>query len=51
MLKKRIIALVTALVLTVAVAGASTVVADSLGLSTTPPAFACPASGSAGGGC
>jgi hypothetical protein len=51
MFKKRIIALITAVLLCVAVAGASTVVTDSLGLSTTSPAFACPASGGAGGGC
>jgi hypothetical protein len=51
MLKKRIVALVTGLALLLAVAGASGVVADSLGFATTSPAHACPASGGSGGGC
>lgn len=51
MLKKRIIALVTGLALLLAVAGASGVVADSLGFALTAPAHACNTSGSSGGGC
>lgn len=51
MLKKRIVALVTGLVLLLAVAGVSGVVADSLGFAVTSPAYACPASGGSGGGC
>jgi hypothetical protein len=50
MLKKRIVALVTGLALLLAVAGASGIVADSLGFSVTLPAHACTPSGS-GGGC
>lgn len=49
--KKRILAVVTGIALFLAVAGASGVVADSLGLSVTPPAFACPNGSSSGGGC
>jgi hypothetical protein len=49
MFKKRLIAIITALALTVAVAGASGVVADSMGLSVTPQAHAC--GGNNGGGC
>jgi hypothetical protein len=48
MFKKRLIAVITALALMVAVAGTSTVVADSLGLSVTPQAHACTSNG---GGC
>jgi hypothetical protein len=51
MLKKRIIAVVTALALFMAVAGVSGVVADSLGFSVTPSADACNASSGSGGGC
>lgn len=50
MLKQRIIAVITGLVLLVAVAGSVGVVADELGLSLTREAHACEASGS-GGGC
>jgi len=49
MFKKRLIAIITALVLAVAIAGASGVVADSIGLSVTPQAHAC--GGNSGGGC
>jgi hypothetical protein len=50
MLKKRVVAFVTSLALLLAVAGASGVVADSLGFDVTSPAHACnPAS--SGGGC
>jgi hypothetical protein len=48
MFKKRILAIITALALTVIAAGAAPVVADSLGLSVTPQAHACSANG---GGC
>jgi hypothetical protein len=51
MLKKRIVNLVIAMALLAAVVGGSGVVADSFGLSTTPRAYACPASGGGGGGC
>ncbi len=51
MLKQRIIAVVAALALFVAAAGVSGVVADQLGFSVTPSAYACPASGGSGGGC
>jgi hypothetical protein len=50
MLKKRIVAFVTGLALLLAVAGASGVVADSLGFAVTSSAHACTPSGS-GGGC
>jgi hypothetical protein len=50
MLKKRIVALVTGLALLLAVAGASGIVADSLGFSVTSPAHACTPQGSGGGG-
>ena len=49
MLKKRIVNLVVALALLAAAVGASTVVADELGLGVTPQAFACNSGG--GGGC
>ncbi len=49
MLKKRIINMVVALALLAATVGASTIVADELGQSVTPQAFAC-GSGS-GGNC
>jgi len=42
MLKKRIIAVMAALALLLAVAGSTGIVADSLGQSVTTPAFACP---------
>lgn len=51
MLKKHIIAVVTGLALLAAVAGASGIVADALGLPATTPAFACPNPGGSGGGC
>jgi hypothetical protein len=50
MLKKRVVAFVTGLALLLAVAGASGVVADSLGFAVTSPAHACNAQ-SSGGGC
>jgi hypothetical protein len=49
MLKRRLIAIVVGIALTLAMAGASTVVADALGLVVTPQAQAC--SSGAGGGC
>lgn len=51
MLKQRIIAVITGLVLLAAVAGSVGVVADELGLSLTRAAHACNVSGSSGGGC
>ena len=51
MLKKRIIAVMAALALLLAVVGSTGIVADSLGQSVTTPAFACPNPGGAGGGC
>lgn len=51
MLKKRLIAVVTALALFAAVAGVSGIVADSLGFSLTSPAHACPTGSGSGGGC
>jgi hypothetical protein len=51
MFKKRIVAVVAGLALLLAVAGASGVVADSLGLPVTPQAFACPSGSGSGGGC
>jgi hypothetical protein len=51
MLKRRLIAVAIALILTTAVAGASTVVADALGLTITPLAQACQNGGGSGGGC
>jgi hypothetical protein len=50
MLKKRVITLITAFAPTIAMAGATTVVADSVGLSLTLQAQACGGTGS-GGGC
>jgi hypothetical protein len=51
MLKKRIINWVIAAALLVALIGGVGIVADGLGLPVTAPAYACPASGSGGGGC
>lgn len=57
MLKQRLIAVLTGIALMMAVAGVSGVVADSLGLSVTSPAYACGSSGchcngsGSGGGC
>lgn len=51
MLKQKLLKFVLALALMVAATGASSVVADSFGLSATPPAFACDKPGSSGGGC
>jgi len=51
MLKQRLLKLVIALALMVAATGASSVVADSLGLSATSPVFACDNPSSSGGGC
>lgn len=51
MLKKRIIAVVAGLALLAAATGSSGIVADSLGLSVTAPAYACSSGGSSGGGC
>lgn len=51
MLKKRLIAVVAALALFMAVAGAFGIVADSLGFSVTAATYACPTSGGSGGGC
>ena len=50
MLKRRLIAVLAGLALLLAVAGVSSVVADSLGFDVTVPAHACSPSGS-GGGC
>jgi hypothetical protein len=49
MLKKRIIAVITAIALTVAAVGGAAVVADSLGLPVTPQVQACNSPN--GGGC
>jgi hypothetical protein len=51
MLKRRLIAVVVGIALTMAVAGASTVVADALGLAVTPQVQACNTGASSGGGC
>ena len=51
MLKRRIIALVTGIVLLMAVMGISGVVADSLGLDITPQTYACSQGSGGGGGC
>jgi hypothetical protein len=51
MLRRRLIAVVIGVTLTLAVAGLSTVVADALGLAIIPQAQACSTSGSSGGGC
>jgi hypothetical protein len=57
MLKKRIIAILTGIAITIAVAGVSGLVADSLGLSLISPVYACSTSpcncngGGSGGGC
>lgn len=50
MLKNRIVSVFVGLALLLAVTTLSTVVADSVGWSLTPPAFACDPPGS-GGGC
>ena len=51
MLKRRFFSVVTAVAIALATIGAIPVVADSLGLSVTPQASACEASGTSGGGC
>ena len=51
MLKKRIIAVMTALALLLAVTGSTGIVADSFGLSVTSPAHACQTPSGSGGGC
>ena len=51
MLKQRIIAVVAALALFMAVAGVTGIVADSLGFSLTSSAHACPTGSGSGGGC
>ncbi len=52
MFKKRFISFIVGIALLIAVTGASGIVADSLGLSVTPQAFACNgASGGSGGDC
>jgi hypothetical protein len=50
MLKRRIVAWLTGIALLAAVAGASGIVADSLGLAVTPTANACNGPGHGGGG-
>ena len=50
-MKQRLLAVLTGIALLVAVAGVSSVVADSLGLSVTSVAHACQNSSSSGGGC
>ncbi|MCB9078357.1 MAG: hypothetical protein H6631_12230 [Anaerolineaceae bacterium] len=51
MLKQRIITILAGIALTLVVTASSGVVTDVLGLSLTPQAHACEASGSSGGGC
>jgi hypothetical protein len=51
MWKKRIIYWIIAATLLVAITGGGGIVADELGLPATTSAYACPASGSGGGGC
>ena len=51
MLKKRIIAVLAGFALLLAVTGSSGIVADSLGLPVTTPAYACPNGSGSGGGC
>jgi len=51
MLKQRLFRLIVAAALLLGAAGASSVVADSLGLSVTPSTFACDAPDNSGGGC
>ena len=51
MLKQRLFRLIVAAALIFGAAGAYGVVADSLGLPTTPPAFACDTPDHSGGGC
>lgn len=48
-MKKRLFTLITAVALLVAVAGASGIVADALGLSITPQVLACDPEGGSGG--
>lgn len=48
-MKQRLLKVVVGLALLLALVGASGVVADSVGLPTTPQAYACPHTG--GGGC
>jgi len=51
MLRKRIIAVIVGIALMIAVTGVSGIVADSLGLSMTPPVSACDQGAGSGGGC
>ena len=51
MLKQRIFKVVIGLAMLAAVLGSSGIVADSFGLSLTPEAHACNASGGSTGGC
>ena len=51
MLKRRLLAAVVGLALLLAAIGSTGIVADSLGQPMTNPAYACPNSGSSGGGC
>lgn len=51
MLKQRIFAVVAVVALLIAAAGVSGVVGDSVGLSVTSPAYACPSGSGSGGGC
>jgi hypothetical protein len=49
MFKKRLISIIAGLALLTAILGSTGIVADELGLSVTPAAYACPHGG--GGGC
>ena len=51
MLKQRIFRVVVGLALLAMVAGSAGVVADSLGMAVTSPAYACSNSSGSGGGC
>jgi hypothetical protein len=51
MLRKRVISLIAAIAVLLSVAGTSGIVADSFALHLVSPAYACEATGSAGGGC
>jgi len=51
MLRKRLISLLVAFTLMLTVVSASGIVADSLGITLTPSAFACQQGSGSGGGC
>ena len=50
-MKQRLLKVMVGLALVLTLAGASGIVTDSLGLSTTPQVYACGIGGGSGGGC